>query len=278
MQKGQIFIPFHYDYFDSPDGRARAANELTQERWDPVSKQPIFESGPIRVSKVLNEPNGEVKIHVHEQHSDIVKKVEMAGADFADVAGIQKEEKLERMLEYWLRAMYTSLHTLQDICDHIIPRILGVDYEVSGGMQVMLNITQSCVAKLDPIARKYEVDTKLGHELSETLKGRFFPDVIVDVTDGPFCDVLIVLQSFHLFLGHIEAQTFALEPTAQACWDEEFAEAVDFISARVEKMKQWNKQQLHSRGPQTLIVPCKQAVGLRERVEKRAEHGERKMY
>lgn len=33
MAKGQVFLPFHYGYFDSKDGRARAANELTQERW-----------------------------------------------------------------------------------------------------------------------------------------------------------------------------------------------------------------------------------------------------
>jgi ferredoxin-nitrate reductase len=30
IAKGQIFIPFHYGYWDSTDGRARAANELTQ--------------------------------------------------------------------------------------------------------------------------------------------------------------------------------------------------------------------------------------------------------
>jgi ferredoxin-nitrate reductase len=32
IAKGQIFIPFHYGYWDSQDGRARAANELTQGR------------------------------------------------------------------------------------------------------------------------------------------------------------------------------------------------------------------------------------------------------
>jgi ferredoxin-nitrate reductase len=29
VEKGQTFIPFHFGYFDSTDGKARAANELT---------------------------------------------------------------------------------------------------------------------------------------------------------------------------------------------------------------------------------------------------------
>lgn len=271
MKKGQVFLPFHYGYFDSPDGRARAANELTQERWDPVSKQPMFKSGAVRVSKVPSEPNGEVKIHVREKQTDIVKKVESAGAEYAHPADIHKDEKLERMLEYWLGATYTSLSTLQDICDHIIPRVQGVDFEISAGMQIMHNIATSCIRKLEPVTENYKVDKKFGHELSETLKERLFPDEIVNITGSPSYDVLIILQGFHLFLGHIEAHLFALLPTAQACWDESFAKAIEFVSEQVERMKQWNKQQLHSRGPQTLIVPCKQAVGLRERTEKKAE-------
>lgn len=32
ITKGQVFIPFHFGYFDKPDDRSRAANELTQGR------------------------------------------------------------------------------------------------------------------------------------------------------------------------------------------------------------------------------------------------------
>ena len=35
-----------------PDGRARAANELTITRWDPVSKQPIFKTAAVRVERL----------------------------------------------------------------------------------------------------------------------------------------------------------------------------------------------------------------------------------
>jgi ferredoxin-nitrate reductase len=57
IREGVVFAPFHYGYFDqpggdSPNGHPRAANELTITEWDPVSKQPLFKVGAVRVTKV----------------------------------------------------------------------------------------------------------------------------------------------------------------------------------------------------------------------------------
>jgi ferredoxin-nitrate reductase len=59
IREGVVFAPFHYGYFDrpegdSPNGHARAANELTITDWDPVSKQPLFKVGAVKVSKVAD--------------------------------------------------------------------------------------------------------------------------------------------------------------------------------------------------------------------------------
>ena len=59
IREGVIFAPFHYGYFDepggdSPDGRPRAANELTMTEWDPVSKQPLFKVAAVKVTKVAD--------------------------------------------------------------------------------------------------------------------------------------------------------------------------------------------------------------------------------
>lgn len=59
IREGVIFAPFHYGYFDTeggdaPDGRARAANELTITEWDPVSKQPNYKAMAVRLSKVAD--------------------------------------------------------------------------------------------------------------------------------------------------------------------------------------------------------------------------------
>ena len=57
LREGVVFVPFHYGYWDTsngsgPNGRARAANELTMTIWDPVSKQPQLKSGAVKVEKV----------------------------------------------------------------------------------------------------------------------------------------------------------------------------------------------------------------------------------
>ncbi|MEA2557026.1 MAG: hypothetical protein QOG88_564, partial [Actinomycetota bacterium] len=58
-RRGVIFAPFHYGYWDqaadSPGTNdARAANELTITRWDPVSKQPMFKVAAVSLSKIAS--------------------------------------------------------------------------------------------------------------------------------------------------------------------------------------------------------------------------------
>jgi ferredoxin-nitrate reductase len=59
IRAGVVFVPFHYGYWDEPEGsepngHPRAANELTITRWDPVSKQPIYKTAAVRVEKVAD--------------------------------------------------------------------------------------------------------------------------------------------------------------------------------------------------------------------------------
>ncbi|MFF0437440.1 molybdopterin oxidoreductase family protein [Streptomyces sp. NPDC004327] len=54
IRQGVVFLPFHYGYWDAPDGigHHRAANELTPTSWDPASKQPVFKTGAARITPV----------------------------------------------------------------------------------------------------------------------------------------------------------------------------------------------------------------------------------
>jgi ferredoxin-nitrate reductase len=59
IRAGVVFVPFHYGYWDEPEGsepngHPRAANELTITRWDPVSKQPIYKTAAVRVEKAAD--------------------------------------------------------------------------------------------------------------------------------------------------------------------------------------------------------------------------------
>jgi ferredoxin-nitrate reductase len=54
IKEGVVFAPFHYGYFDAPDGHPRAANELTKTEWDPASKQPLYKMGVVKVTKIAD--------------------------------------------------------------------------------------------------------------------------------------------------------------------------------------------------------------------------------
>jgi ferredoxin-nitrate reductase len=56
VREGTVFVPFHYGDGDAAeaDGRSRAANELTCTVWDPVSKQPQFKGGAVRLTRLAS--------------------------------------------------------------------------------------------------------------------------------------------------------------------------------------------------------------------------------
>jgi len=119
IAKDQIFIPFYYGYWDKAKGSAAsAANELafgtsnpdspeyplsdcvTTERWDTISKQPMFKSGAVSVTKALTTSTSQsTPIAIPEQQSTTVSSVETSKPS---AAAIKNKTPLQRHLLYWL--------------------------------------------------------------------------------------------------------------------------------------------------------------------------------
>ncbi|KAK5532645.1 hypothetical protein LTR23_009455 [Exophiala sp. CCFEE 6169] len=266
MAPGQVFIPFHFGYFDAHDGKARAANELTRQQWDPVSKQPQFKSGAVRVTKI--DPSDGDQPRAPELQTAAIRTKEEHNQKQAREAGCKRgEEPTERFLGYWLGATFASIETLRDICDDLIPRIVHADYEISSGMVVMHRIITSCIERLGPFTVKCRIEHPYGQQTSLDLKKRLFPDILAGGISGSNAyDILITLQSFYLFLGHVEGHVITLVPAAQASWDKEFFEAVNFVNTQIGRMFAWTKQQMGSRGPQALLVPGRAAAELKDKI------------
>src|SRR5581483_1121958 len=74
---GQVFLPFHYGYWDAGGGEHdRAANELTLTGWDPVSKQPYYKYAAVQVRKAGGALAGRV--------ADAASKLVERGKELAD--------------------------------------------------------------------------------------------------------------------------------------------------------------------------------------------------
>jgi anaerobic selenocysteine-containing dehydrogenase len=59
IRPGVVFLPFHYGYWDTPEGKqpaadrpGRAANETIATDWDPVSKQPLFKTSTAQITLI----------------------------------------------------------------------------------------------------------------------------------------------------------------------------------------------------------------------------------
>ncbi|MGE5313184.1 MAG: molybdopterin oxidoreductase family protein [Acidobacteriota bacterium] len=75
ITKGEVFIPFHYGYWDG-DERPRAANELTITEWDPVSKQPYFKYAAVSIRKITRDELDENPDRLEvEEKKDILETI-----------------------------------------------------------------------------------------------------------------------------------------------------------------------------------------------------------
>ncbi len=103
IAEGVVFVPFHYGYFDepegdSPNGRPRAANELTITAWDPVSKQPLLKTAVARVTKIADAdgepalaPTTTASAPAEDGPASVVFVPETVGDGQAEVPSITEE-------------------------------------------------------------------------------------------------------------------------------------------------------------------------------------------
>lgn len=270
INDGHVFIPFHFGYWDATDGRARAANELTigrynvektdwleyriltnAEQWDPVSKQPMFKSGAVRIEKCVQKEA--------ERQTMAVRSVEMRKPDAASSAGDNSNDKKPiRRMELWLGATDQALEMLRDMYVDMIPRLVH-DMEIQSGLQVMRRITCEISDQFKPIIERYHESQQYGRRVAEHLRDSIFP--AIGESKDPY-EALAALQSLDLFLTYIEGHLTALSPASQALWDCDFIEAVKFAQKGIQRQKGWVSQHIKVKSPQTLLVPSAAAEEL----------------
>ncbi|KAI9151419.1 Nitrate reductase [Paramyrothecium foliicola] len=246
IREGQAFIPFHFGNWDSPNGRATAANELTMIQWDAISKQPTFKSGAIRIEKTPNGPGP----HIKERQAVAIQRASQKSAD-ATTSDFGLKNR-ERQLELWLGETYEAVVQLIEIYEKVIPKLIQ-DVEVNSGLKVLQHMAENARAHLERPVKKYGENRQRGTHRAHVLREALFPPE--DEPKSPY-EVLETLQGLHLYLSHIEGGLSVLVPASQASWDADFEAAVRAASHAVHRMQSWTDQQMRVRSPQTLLVPA----------------------
>jgi anaerobic selenocysteine-containing dehydrogenase len=251
IEAGQIFLPFHFGYWDNPE-RARAANELTLYEWDAVSKQPHFKYAAVKLTKVprpsLAQPE---KIELHPEEpapSSIRRMAEQAGGLVSGVvAGVQEKLKPRRV----------HIGDYVGLLDESEKRLVKAFGQVRSTHPDEPDIGPICTlfkewcaeaeSTLKPFIVKYG-------ERREGEPKRLDKALLVKRKQGGF-DLLRDLHDLWLLVNESMMSLNVLEQAARALRDEAFLEALTDMQGRNERQQTWLKTRISQAAPQTLIVP-----------------------
>ncbi|MFP5393540.1 MAG: molybdopterin dinucleotide binding domain-containing protein, partial [Gammaproteobacteria bacterium] len=245
---GELFVPFHFGYWDEP-GRKRAANELTIYEWDPVSKQPHYKYAAVSMQVIpapaSTQPErmdpdapGQAGVEAQGGLLQSVKQAFVEGmeagrpkrAHVADYLGLlqESERRLVKAFEQ-VRATHPDEPDIGPLC-HVFARW-----------------SEASAAALDPFVRQYG-------ERREGEPERLDRALLVQRRQGGF-DLLRDLHDLWLLVNESMMSLDILEQAARALRDQAFEAAIKQIRHQNSRQLEWLHGRLRQAAPQTLVVP-----------------------
>jgi len=244
IKKGTVFVPFHYGSFDNKSGKARAANELTINGWDFISKQPFFKSGAVKVEKA--DPN---EISAPELQEEAIGRAN-AKKDLMD--GLHAHGERKRHLSDMLALWDKHVEGLIELYARLAKKSFS-NYEIERGLSILGEQLEHMVKRMQPIVDKYleRDDVEYAAENVKSIKNILFPN-----TRGATAfETLMDLHGLNMMISGLEGMLAAFVPTAGALMDTEFKGAVAEASDLVACHKKWCQEKIKTLAPQTLVVP-----------------------
>lgn len=244
---GELFVPFHYGYWDDPD-RSRAANELTVYEWDPVSKQPHYKYAAVKLEKIGKPSSpqpekigigkaGDTAHGVVETLKDwkdtavqAVKHITPERAHIADYIGLLQEAE-QRLVE--------GFHQVAD--SHKEEPDLGSLCRIFAGW------SDESARLLDPFVQRYG-------ERKEGEPEKLDKALLVKRSPSAF-NLLRDLHDLWLMVNESMISLDVLEQAARAKHDKEFEKSIRSIRDKNKRQRTWLRTRLRQAAPQTLVVP-----------------------
>ncbi|MFC4930285.1 molybdopterin oxidoreductase family protein [Massilia sp. GCM10023247] len=249
---GELFLPFHFGYWDEP-GRARAANELTIYEWDPVSKQPHYKYAAVQLERIdapasrqpermdpaqpgVSDPlaaDGTVRHALHEvKHAfqESVQKVKPVRAHVADYLGLlqESERRLVKAFDQ-VRTTHPDEPDIGPLC------------------HIFAGWSQASADALEPFVQHYG-------KRREGEPKRLDDALLVQRHQGGF-DMLRDLHDLWLLVNESMMSLDVLEQAARSLHDKQFEQAITQIRHQNGRQLDWLHGRIRQAAPQTLAVP-----------------------
>src|SRR3569832_2244296 len=235
---GQVFVPYHYGYWDEP-GRARAANELTLYEWDPVSKQPHFKYAAVRMAKMLaslEQPDGDALKQDHRlgpikrASSSLGEHIKPPQRHVREYLGLI--EASEELLADALEAV--SQHHIEEPDVHQECKLLG-------------GWSRGHKQELGKFIRRYGE-----HQTAEPerLRKAAFPQL-----QQSGYGLVRDLHDCWLICNESHISIIVLDQAAKALHDEELQALLEGMDRQNQRQQSWLLTRIKQAAPQALVVP-----------------------
>ncbi len=244
---GQLFLPFHFGYWDNPD-RSRAANELTRYGWDPVSKQPHYKYAAVSLEKIAQpsskQPEQVALDPAGDDRGTGGNTLAGMGKELAHAA-MQLRPKRQHVADY-LALLVQNQQDLIEAFNEVRQRH-HAEPDVESLCGLFASWSQQSHGLLEPFLQQYGKPHK--SEPRSLRKGLVLPHA-----PTPFGLVRDLHELWMLTqdsLMSIDALSFA----AASLRNEAFVQALDQIRQRSAQQRDWLHTRIHETAAQAIAVP-----------------------
>jgi ferredoxin-nitrate reductase len=239
IERGHVFLPFHYGYWDEADpDYHRAANELTLTAWDPISKQPYFKFAAVSVRKAgraslakrVGDAAGKLADRTRELADKVMNSMHTERAHVADYLGL-------------LRAAHAEF---AKACREVGGRHLE-EPDVREGLDKLARANDAAAAALKPFLKTYG-EKKSGEP--DDLRDALIPSA----RSGAF-GVLRDLHDLLVMAAEVQTALTVVTQAAKALRDEALEQSCAQRADEVAGHQGWLLSHLKHRAAHTLVVP-----------------------
>jgi len=247
MAAGEVFVSFHFGYWDEP-GRERAANELTIYEWDPVSKQPHYKYAAVRLEKIAAPASKQPERMDPAEPgvADTASKGIVHAVKKAFEEGKQKAHPPRAHIADYLGLLQESERRLVKAFDQL--RTTHPDEPDIGPLSSLFaDWSRASAEALQPFVDRYG-------ERQEGEPERLDHALLKQRHQGGF-DMLRDLHDLWLLVNESMVSLDVVEQAARALHDKEFEAAIGRIKHQNQRQRDWLHGRIRQAAPQTLVVP-----------------------